>query len=257
MIQLHLLFLLFLVQADPTLFFSVLFSPSFSLSSFIHLYNTAFQSPSPFRAPFSQQSLVSETKPPPPNVGDPRACLAYNTPDTRALDFLRALVRKKKQKEQKVKRERAHWTIRNTREGQGRLSPRPRLAKKVKMSSLDEKNPDINVGNRSGSSEGSSTAAHSPTATEAQTGIPGDRTSGTSAGVDQAWKFLNENRDATEADTEGVDMKALRRKIDIRIVPLLFFCYTVQFLDKVILNVCIPIPVVRSGAGLTFCSTPP
>lgn len=53
--------------------------------------------------------------------------------------------------------------------------------------------------------------------------------------VDQAWKFLNEHRDAAGADGV-VDMKRLRRKIDLRVVPLMFLCYTMQFLDKVILN---------------------
>ena len=55
--------------------------------------------------------------------------------------------------------------------------------------------------------------------------------------VDQAWKFLNEHRDAVAADGQPqVNMKSLRRKIDLRIVPLMFLCYTMQFLDKVILN---------------------
>lgn len=53
--------------------------------------------------------------------------------------------------------------------------------------------------------------------------------------VDQAWKFLNEHRDAAAADG-AIDMKRLRRKIDLRVVPLMFLCYTMQFLDKVILN---------------------
>ncbi|KAK1711720.1 major facilitator superfamily transporter [Colletotrichum lupini] len=53
--------------------------------------------------------------------------------------------------------------------------------------------------------------------------------------IDAAWKFLNDHRDAG-TDTSSVDMKALRRKIDWRLVPLMFLCYTMQFLDKVILN---------------------
>jgi GMP synthase-like glutamine amidotransferase len=52
--------------------------------------------------------------------------------------------------------------------------------------------------------------------------------------VDAAWMFLNGHRDA-HADTTA--LKALRRKIDFRIVPIMFLCYTMQFLDKVILNV--------------------
>lgn len=53
--------------------------------------------------------------------------------------------------------------------------------------------------------------------------------------VDAAWKFLNSHRDAS--DVASVNLDALRRKIDWHIVPLMFCCYTMQFLDKVILNV--------------------
>ncbi|KAF4120123.1 Major Facilitator Superfamily [Geosmithia morbida] len=53
--------------------------------------------------------------------------------------------------------------------------------------------------------------------------------------VDQAWKFLNEHRNEA-SEQAPVDMTALRHKIDWHIVPLMFCCYTMQFLDKVILN---------------------
>ncbi|KAK1961163.1 major facilitator superfamily transporter [Colletotrichum sublineola] len=56
-----------------------------------------------------------------------------------------------------------------------------------------------------------------------------------SGNVDAAWNYLNDHREAGD-DTASVDMNALRRKIDWRIVPLMFLCYTMQFLDKVILN---------------------
>lgn len=59
------------------------------------------------------------------------------------------------------------------------------------------------------------------------------------AGVDQAWEFLDKHRDAV-VQNDSVDIDALRRKIDFRIVPLMFACYTMQFLDKVILNVRVP-----------------
>ncbi|KAK4662303.1 uncharacterized protein QC763_700800 [Podospora pseudopauciseta] len=55
-------------------------------------------------------------------------------------------------------------------------------------------------------------------------------------GVDLAWKFLNQHRDNANGTGEYVDLAALRRRIDFRIVPLMFLCYTLQFLDKVILN---------------------
>merc|ERR1712000_145584 len=51
--------------------------------------------------------------------------------------------------------------------------------------------------------------------------------------VDGAWQFLDQHRDAEGA---GIDLKALRRKIDWHVVPLMFCCYTMQFIDKVILN---------------------
>jgi len=54
--------------------------------------------------------------------------------------------------------------------------------------------------------------------------------------VDAAWKFLDDHRDAANFKESSVDLGALRRKIDWHIVPLMFCCYTMQFLDKVILN---------------------
>ena len=61
-------------------------------------------------------------------------------------------------------------------------------------------------------------------------------TEGTRNDVDSAWKFLDHHRDVA-ASNMSVDIDALRRKIDWHIVPLMFCCYTMQFLDKVILNV--------------------
>ncbi|KAK7216807.1 hypothetical protein V2G26_004810 [Clonostachys chloroleuca] len=54
--------------------------------------------------------------------------------------------------------------------------------------------------------------------------------------VDNAWEFLKNHQDAVGTDTNFVDINALRRKIDWHIVPLMFACYLMQFLDKVILN---------------------
>lgn len=58
--------------------------------------------------------------------------------------------------------------------------------------------------------------------------------------MDKAWSFLKDNLDVDEAAVAAVNMNALRRQIDWRIVPLMFLCYTMQFLDKVILNVGVP-----------------
>lgn len=56
-------------------------------------------------------------------------------------------------------------------------------------------------------------------------------------GVDAAWTYLDTHREAAnQKDSDPVDLLALRRKIDWHIVPLMFCCYTMQFLDKVILN---------------------
>lgn len=52
--------------------------------------------------------------------------------------------------------------------------------------------------------------------------------------TDAAWNFLDGHHDAVPGET--VDIAKLRRRIDFRIVPLMFLCYTLQFLDKVILN---------------------
>jgi hypothetical protein len=54
--------------------------------------------------------------------------------------------------------------------------------------------------------------------------------------VDQAWDYLETHGGTTVSD-EPYSLKALRRKIDWRIVPLMFCCYTMQFIDKVLINV--------------------
>lgn len=53
---------------------------------------------------------------------------------------------------------------------------------------------------------------------------------------DRAHQFIQNAIDRAETD-EGVDLKALRRRIDWKIVPLMLCCYTIQFVDKVLLNV--------------------
>ncbi|KAK4215616.1 major facilitator superfamily domain-containing protein [Rhypophila decipiens] len=55
--------------------------------------------------------------------------------------------------------------------------------------------------------------------------------------LDAAWQFLDSHRDKnTVVPTDDVYLAKLRRKIDWHIVPLMFLCYTMQFLDKVIIN---------------------
>ena len=61
---------------------------------------------------------------------------------------------------------------------------------------------------------------------------------------DQAYRFLQEHGAATThgEDVSGAGLSALRRKVDWNIVPLMFCCYTMQFIDKVLLNVRRPPP---------------
>lgn len=59
--------------------------------------------------------------------------------------------------------------------------------------------------------------------------------------VDQAWDYLEAHGDSS-FNEGSFDLKALRRKIDWRIVPLMFCCYTMQFIDKVLINVSHEVP---------------
>ena len=59
-----------------------------------------------------------------------------------------------------------------------------------------------------------------------------------SANVDGAFKYLESHSTAVaDAEAHHAYTKALRRKIDFRIVPIMFCCYTMQFIDKVLINV--------------------
>lgn len=53
--------------------------------------------------------------------------------------------------------------------------------------------------------------------------------------LDQAYWYVQQSNNAAEATPS--ELAALRRKIDWRIVPIMFCCYTMQFIDKVSLNV--------------------
>jgi hypothetical protein len=52
--------------------------------------------------------------------------------------------------------------------------------------------------------------------------------------LDDAFKYLH---DHAHAAFTSIDLAALRRKIDWRIVPIMFVCYVLQFVDKVVINV--------------------
>ena len=71
---------------------------------------------------------------------------------------------------------------------------------------------------------------------------------GTKRDLDQAYYYLEQ---AGTNVTPDIDLKALRRKIDWRIVPIMFCAYTMQFIDKVLLNVSeLVVPCNSSSAGL-------
>lgn len=59
--------------------------------------------------------------------------------------------------------------------------------------------------------------------------------------LDQAYYYLQRTGANVEAD---VNLRSLRRKIDWRIVPLMFCAYTMQFIDKVLLNVRRILPLI-------------
>lgn len=55
------------------------------------------------------------------------------------------------------------------------------------------------------------------------------------SGMDKAFAFIVQNREA-EPGATNVDLKTLRRRVDLHIVPIMFVCFVAQFLDKVLLN---------------------
>lgn len=57
-------------------------------------------------------------------------------------------------------------------------------------------------------------------------------------GLDDAVVYLESHAGGT--DGPQVDLQALRWKIDCRLMPYMFCCYVLQFLDKVMLNVSHP-----------------
>jgi len=60
--------------------------------------------------------------------------------------------------------------------------------------------------------------------------------SGGGDAADDALQFV-QCSDAQNVQATEIDEKALVRKIDRRIVPIMFLCYLMQFVDKVLLNV--------------------
>lgn len=58
--------------------------------------------------------------------------------------------------------------------------------------------------------------------------------------LDQAYWYVQESRSHNEDQASASELNALRRKVDWRIAPIMFCCYTMQFIDKVSLNVLFP-----------------
>jgi hypothetical protein len=56
------------------------------------------------------------------------------------------------------------------------------------------------------------------------------------AGMDSALAYI-QNAGSNGDEATGASDKSLLRKIDWRIVPIMFACYTMQFVDKVLINV--------------------
>lgn len=54
--------------------------------------------------------------------------------------------------------------------------------------------------------------------------------------VDEAWKFL-EGQKETVPPATAEELRHIRRKADFFILPLLFGCYMLQFIDKALINV--------------------
>lgn len=57
--------------------------------------------------------------------------------------------------------------------------------------------------------------------------------------LDQALDFLKQHKNdaAVSLSRQASFTRALRRRVDFRVIPFLCCCYTLNFLDKVLLNV--------------------
>lgn len=86
--------------------------------------------------------------------------------------------------------------------------------------------------------------AQAPSEVERQYGVQG-------RDLDQAYWYVQESGSHKEDKASAIELKALRRKTDWWIVPIMFCCYTMQFIDKVSLNVGICINS-QSGGKLAY-----
>jgi sugar phosphate permease len=68
--------------------------------------------------------------------------------------------------------------------------------------------------------------------------------------ADKALEFLRVNEDGEEGTVVSIDEKTLVKKIDWMIVPIMFACYFLQYLDKSLLNFA-AVMGIREDANLT------
>ena len=74
--------------------------------------------------------------------------------------------------------------------------------------------------------------------------------------LDQAYWYMRQSVVAyVDQEASSRALKALRGKIDWRIVPICFACYTMQFIDKTLLNVrdslrIFPVPLLTAPSML-------
>lgn len=58
--------------------------------------------------------------------------------------------------------------------------------------------------------------------------------------VDAALQFLRNKPDVVAGEATTVDEKKLMRKVDWMIMPLMFACYYLQYTDKTLCKLCLP-----------------
>lgn len=73
---------------------------------------------------------------------------------------------------------------------------------------------------------------------------------------DNALIFLEEH-EGTTTQADPHELPRLRRKVDYMVIPFLMFCYTLNFIDKVLLNVSLPVNLYLQIIADTTCSMPP
>jgi len=59
--------------------------------------------------------------------------------------------------------------------------------------------------------------------------------------ADKALEFLRINEDGEEGTVVAIDEKALVKRIDWMIVPIMFACYFLQYLDKSLCTLILPL----------------